>query len=143
MGMRFGRKASATAAGLGLWITDQGMALAQFTPAGARAVERQDWFWQPFSTGDELPWLTGFDLQAVRRAHARSGFVGRRVAMAIPQAHLQSFQFEFDSRLNLRQLKAGVREQLQTVLPWPLADAVWDFQLTAAIAPLPAAQRSR
>ena len=141
--MRFGRNASTAAPGLGLWITPQGLAMMQLSPTGALADVQQDGYWQPFSDGDgQSQWLTGFDSQLLRQALERNGFQARKVAMAIPQAHLHSFQFEFDDRLNPRQLKAVVREQLQAVLPWPLADAVWDFQVTQAATATTAGLRS-
>ena len=108
------------------------MAMAQITPGAGPDSAATDWFWQPLTATESSPTVSHsvFDPEALRQARQRSGFQARSLAMAIPQAQLQSYQFQFDSRLNLRQLQAQVREQLQAVLPWPLADAVWDFQVT-------------
>ena len=88
------------------------MAMAQITPGAGPDSAATDWFWQPLTATESSPTVSHsvFDPEALRQARQRSGFQARSLAMAI--------------------LQAQVREQLQAVLPWPLADAVWDFQVT-------------
>ena len=138
--MRSRRMARSPSPGLGVWMTEQGIAMAQFTPAVGPDKDGHGWYWLPqhVATGSEPAELERFAPQLLRQARQCSGFQACSLAMAIPPDQLQSYQFQFDSRLNLRQVQSQVREQLQTCLPWPLADAVWDFQVsrTAGVAPV-------
>ncbi len=136
MNRPFRRVARSQSPGLGVCLTEHGMAMAQITPGAGPVNARTHWYWYPQSESQHSAASSPsrFDPEPLRQARQRSGFQARSLAMAIPQSQLQSYQFQFDSRLNLRQLQTQVREQLQAVLPWPLADAVWDFQVTAAAA---------
>ncbi len=114
--------------GLGVWVNRQGLALSQ-TAHGADACSRHpSCYWQavPGSNTNERPWP---DPQLLRVAKQRSGFQGLYAAMALPPDQLLRFSFAIPHGLNQRQTHGRIQDQLAPLLPWSLADTLWDYQV--------------
>ena len=114
--------------GLGVWVNRHGLALSQ-TANGTVACSRHPaCYWQtvpaPNANGRVWP-----DPQLLRAARQRSGFQGLYAAMALPPEQLLRFSFTVPHGLSQRQTHVRIQEQLVPLLPWSLADTLWDYQI--------------
>ena len=50
--------------------------------------------------------------------------------MALPPDKLLRFTFNISSGMGPRQLQAHLQAQLAPLLPWPVHEALWDYQLS-------------
>lgn len=119
--------------GLGLLWTAQGLALSQTQMAGAPGASQQDWHWQALPPDQEGASLTDWpDPKALRMARQCSGFQAQAVALAVPESQLMRMSLNIEPGLASRPMLAQIQAQLAPLLPWALADTVWDFQLSKA-----------
>jgi len=115
--------------GLGVWVNPLGLALSQTANGADTATPGfPECYWQAVpSTQTPSPFLP--DAQVLRIARQRSGFRGTHAAMALPAEQLQRFSFSLPQGLSHSQVQAHIQAQLAPLLPWPLSDALWDYQL--------------
>ena len=116
--------------GLGLLFARHGMVMVQSKPHSAGLNQAMSWHWQAWedssgSTESEHAWP---DPKWVKQVKQRCAYKAKLLAMAVPQDQLQSFQVQLEGDVAPSELKAQLRERLQDLLPWPLADSLWDFQ---------------
>jgi len=117
--------------GLGVIVNQRGIGLAQSPRAGDASHAYPAWHWQAFSAQDIPTLPTDWpDPHCLRWARQRSGFVAPSVAMALPPEQLMRFTFNVGSSMGPRQLQAHLQAQLAPALPWPISEALWDYQLT-------------
>ena len=122
--------------GLGLLHTAEGLALAQTQGPGASPMPQ--WHWQPhLTTGAGVPQACP-DPAALRLARQRSGFQAQATAMVVPDSLLHRFSLQLEPGMTAKQTHAQIQSQLQTLLPWPLAQAVWDYHLSMELGSPPA-----
>lgn len=118
--------------GLGIFVNQRGLALAQSPNLGGAKQAHPAWHWQSFSShplshnASEWP-----DPQCLRSARQRSGFVAQTVGMALPPDKLMRFNFHIDTGMGTRQLQAHLQTLLAPALPWPISEVLWDYQLHA------------
>ena len=119
--------------GLGVLMNGRGLAMVESKGQSATLKEDMAWHWQPWeeSPGSGVSTQAWPDPKWVKQVKRRCGFQARLLAMAIPEEHLKSFQLQLDGGVAPAELKAQLKERLQDLLPWPLADTLWDFQATA------------
>ena len=120
--------------GLGMLITERSLIMVQSQAPLATMKEAMAWHGQPReegldTAGSDSEWP---DPKWVRQVKRRCGFQAKLLAMAIPEAQLKSFQIQLDADIARSQLKAQLQERLQDLLPWSLADTLWDFQAIQA-----------
>jgi hypothetical protein len=129
--------------GLGLLMTDNGVAMAQSPSSDGESGQHCAWHWQGCSLkppGPEAAWPPA---GLVRQALAKSGFQAQATALAVPETELQRFSLTLDAGLNARQMHQAIAAQLNSLLTLPLIDAVWDFEISvhnATASPLPGNQ---
>jgi hypothetical protein len=123
--------------GLGLLWTDQGLALSQTQSTTIQGQTTQAWHWQALgereqqlSTAASWP-----DPSQLRAARLRSGFQAQALAMAVPDAQLKRLSLQIQPGLTPKQMHADIQAQLGPLLPWPVAETVWDFQLASQAVP--------
>lgn len=115
--------------GLGVWVNPHGLALSQtVNGADTPTPSYPECFWQAVPSTHTLhsPWP---DPQVLRIARQRSGFRGTHAAMALPTEQLQRFSFSLPHGLSHSQVQTHIQTQLAPLLPWPLSDTLWDYQL--------------
>ena len=115
--------------GLGLLWTEQGLALSQSQSAASSGHAQQAWHWEALGFSEVLPALSWPDPKQLRVARLRSGFQAQALALAVPEEQLKRFSLNIEPGLAPKQMHAQIRAQLGPLLPWPVGDAVWDFQL--------------
>jgi hypothetical protein len=116
--------------GLGLLLTDAGLALAQSESSVKAGDPRCAWHWHAWSAGPFSPNTNDWpDPGQLRKALARSGFHAQATALAVPDAQLQRFTVAVEPGLNTRQLQSAIGEQLSQRLTKPLEETVWDYQI--------------
>ncbi len=117
--------------GLGLLWTDQGLALSQSQSTPNQSRTQQAWHWQALGERERRPSLRESwpDPLQLRAARLRSGFQAQALAMAVPEAQLKRFSLQLEPGLAPKQMHAQIQAQLGPLLPWPVAEVVWDFQL--------------
>ena len=76
MNRPFRRAARRQSPGLGVCLSEHGMAMAQITPGAGPDSAATDWFWQPLTATESSPTVSHsvFDPEALRQARQRSGF---------------------------------------------------------------------
>lgn len=116
--------------GLGLLLTEKGLALAQSQTVVKSGDQHCAWHWHVWSHGqsgeEKIDWP---DPAQLRKALARSGFQAQATALSVPEANLQRFMLPLESGLNTRQMHASLAAQLAGLLTTPLNETVWDFQV--------------
>ena len=70
---------------------------------------------------------------------ARSGFQAQATAVAVPETQLQRFSLSLEPGQSRRQMHAAIAAQLGSLLPHPVQESVWDFELRQEPAPANAA----
>lgn len=120
--------------GLGLFWTDQGLGLSQSQGHPHRGDTHQAWHWQALGERERLhmgaqAWP---DPSQLRMARLRSGFQAQALALAVPESQLQRVSLQLEPGLSPKQMHVLIQTKLGPLLPWPVADAVWDFQLASA-----------
>ena len=117
--------------GLGILINQRGLALAQAPTSNDAKQSHPAWHWQAFSAHPLLSSTREWpEPHCLRWARQRSGFSAQTVAMALPPDKLLRFTFNISSGMGPRQLQAHLQAQLAPVLPWPIHEALWDYQLS-------------
>ncbi len=126
--------------GLGLMMTDRGVALAQSQAMVRSGEQHCAWHWHRWSVGDAQGTSGAWpDPGQLRKALARSGFQAQATAVAVPEAQLQRFSLPLEPGQSTRQMHAAIATQLGSLLPHPVKDVVWDFELRSEQAPANAA----
>jgi len=119
--------------GLGLLLTDTGLALAQTHVVASSDTRHCAWHWHDCAvaeTGDTMAaWPAPGEL---RKPLARSGFQAQATALAVPEARLQRFSLAIEPGLIKPQMHAAIAAQLAGLLSRPLTEMVWDFALQSA-----------
>lgn len=123
--------------GLGLLWTDQGLALSQSQTSTAPGPKQQAWHWQAVQwperqTKSPQVWP---DTALLRLARQRSGFQAQAVALAVPESQLKRYSLQLEPGLSPKQMHAQIQAQIGPMLPWPVGEAVWDFQLASIETP--------
>ena len=117
--------------GLGILINQRGLALAQTPTHNDAKQSLPAWHWQAFSAHPLLSSTSEWpEPYCLRWARQRSGFSAQSVAMALPPEKLLRFTFNVSSSMGPRQLQAHLQAQLAPVLPWPIHEVLWDYQLS-------------
>ena len=117
--------------GLGILINQRGLALAQAPTYNDAKQSHPAWHWQAFSAHSLLSSTSEWpEPHCLRWARQRSGFSAQSVAMALPPDKLLRFTFNISSGMAPRQLQAHLQAQLAPLLPWPVHEALWDYQLS-------------
>ena len=117
--------------GLGILINQRGLALAQAPTYNDAKQSHPAWHWQAFSAHPLLSSTSEWpEPHCLRWARQRSGFSAQSVAMALPPDKLLRFTFNISSGMGPRQLQAHLQAQLAPLLPWPVHEALWDYQLS-------------
>ena len=116
--------------GLGLLMTDKGLALAQSQATVRSGDQHCAWHWHRW-TATNNPGLsdTWPDPGQLRKALARSGFQAQATAVAVPETQLQRFSLSLEPGQSRRQMHAAIAAQLGSLLPHPVQESVWDFEL--------------
>lgn len=118
--------------GLGMLITENGLALAQSQTAVKAGHQLCDWHWHLWSldlvSNASQTWP---DPAQVRRALVRSGFQAQATALAVPEPELQRFSLPVEPGWSTRQTQQFIANQLDGMLQSPLDEVVWDFQVQA------------
>ena len=117
--------------GLGLLWNDQGLALSQSQSTPDHGHTQQSWHWQALSERERQRWANQDwpDTAHLRTARGRSGFQAQALALAVPEAQLKRWRLQVEPGLSPKQLHAHLQAQLAPLMPWPVEEAVWDFQL--------------
>jgi len=116
--------------GLGIIVNQRGIALAQSNQSEAHQQAHPAWHWHANSVRDLACRQTDWpDPHCLRWARQRSGFVAASVAMALPPAQLLRFTFPVHTGMGPKQLQAHLQALLTSALPWPVSEALWDYQL--------------
>lgn len=116
--------------GLGLLITDNGLALAQSPSLDGENGSHCAWHWQRCALAPPESGAAWPAPELVRQALASSGFQAQATALAVPETELQRFSLSLDAGLNARQTQQAIAAQLTGLLTLPLNEAVWDFELS-------------
>lgn len=119
--------------GLGLLWTERGLGLSQSQASSAPGSAQQSWHWQALSERERAfkktaPWP---DPAHLRMARLRSGFQAQALALAVPESQLQRLSLSLEPDLSPKQMHAHIQTKLSDVLPWPVAETIWDFQLAS------------
>lgn len=118
--------------GLGVLLTDAGLALAQSQTSAGAGEQQCAWHWHLWSQAQTHEMLMDWpDPAHLRRALVRSGFQANSAAFAVPEEQLQRFKLTFESGMNTRQIQMDLGAQLGGLLKMPLHETVWDFQIQA------------
>jgi hypothetical protein len=130
--------------GLGLLITDDGLALAQSQATVSSGGQHCAWHWHRWSANDTQQTSGAWpDPVQLKKALARSGFQAQATAVAVPEAQLQRFSLSLEPGQSKRQMHAAIAAQLGNLLPHPVHESVWDFELQEAQAPAHAAPHAQ
>ena len=116
--------------GLGLMLTDTGLALAQSQVATPSSRQHCTWHWHGCAIGETSAGMAAWpEPGQLRQALARSGFQAQATALAVPEAQLQRFSLVIEPGLSKPHVNAAVAAQLAGLLSGPLKEVVWDFAL--------------
>ena len=115
--------------GLGLLWTDQGLALSQLECTAIQGAARQAWHWQTLGEHEFVSPMAWPDPRQLRMARLRSGFQAQALALAVPESQLKRFSLNIEPGMAPKQMHAHIQAQLGPLLPWPVGEVVWDFQL--------------
>lgn len=113
--------------------TAEGLALAQTQGSGSTPLPQ--WHWQPHPAPCAVLPEACPDPAALRLARQRSGFQAQATAMVLPESQTHRFSLQLEPGMTAKQTHAQIQSQLQTLLPWPLAQAVWDYHLRMEVDP--------
>jgi hypothetical protein len=116
--------------GLGLLLTDTGLALAQSQAATPSGQQHCAWHWHGCAVRESAEGMAAWPAPGqLRQALARSGFQAQATALAVPEAQLQRFSMVIEPGLSKPQVHAAIAAQLAGLLSGPLKEMVWDFAL--------------
>ena len=117
--------------GLGLLWTDQGLGLSQSQGQPNQGGSLQAWHWQALGARERQHALAQAwpDPSQLRMARLRSGFQAQALALAVPESQLQRLNLQLEPGLSPPQMHAQIQTKLGSALPWPVSEAIWDFQL--------------
>ncbi|MFM7698323.1 MAG: hypothetical protein ACKO5X_06775 [Limnohabitans sp.] len=119
--------------GLGILFNQRGLALAQSPMASDDKQTRPAWHWQTFSSHFFAPQISEWpEPHCLRWARQRSGFMAQTVGMALPRDKLFRLTCGISPGMGTRQLQAHLQAQLEPVLPWPINETLWDYQLNVS-----------
>ncbi|MEN9688988.1 MAG: Type pilus assembly protein PilM [Pseudomonadota bacterium] len=119
--------------GLGLLWTDQGLGLSQSQRQPNQGGAVQAWHWQAMGAREQQHALSHAwpDLSVLRMARLRSGFQAQALALAVPESQLHRLNLQLEPGLSPPQMHGQIQAKLASALPWPVSEAIWDFQPAA------------
>lgn len=123
--------------GLGLFWTDHGLALSQSQTSHHQGLAQQVWHWQAWAGAERQAKApqTWPDASWLRKSLLRSGFQAQALALAVPEAQLKRLSLQLEPGLLPKQMHSQIQTQLGPLLPWPVSEVVWDFQLAKTETP--------
>ena len=101
--------------GLGLLMTEHGLALAQSQASVRLGDQHCAWHWHRWSASDSPDAFAAWpDPGQLKKALARSGFQAQATAVAVPETQLQRFSLSLEPRPRTRRVHAGLAAQLSS-----------------------------